>query len=114
MLDKKRGILNVSVSIAFRIVLLIGSLIVRRYLIQYIGNEANGIDSLYTSIVGFLSVAELGIGGAIIFCMYKPIINGDSDKVSALFWLFRKVYLIIGLIIAAVGCALMPALPFFD
>ena len=112
MLDKKKGILNVSVSIAFRIVLLIGSLIVRRYLIQYIGNEANGIDSLYTSIVGFLSVAELGIGGAIIFCMYKPIINGDNDKVSALFWLFRKVYLIIGIIIAVAGCAIMPALPF--
>ncbi len=111
-MDKKKSILNVTVSIAFRIMLLVGSLIVRRFLIKHIGNEANGIDSLYASIIGFLSVADLGIGSAITFCMYKPIVEGDADKVSALFGLFRKIYIIIGAIILLAGCAVMPLLPY--
>lgn len=111
-MDKKRSVLNISISIIFRILLLVASLLVRRYLIRYIGNEANGLDSLYTSIIGFLSVAELGVGSAITFCMYKPIVEGNTQKVSALFGLFRKLYFIIGAIILLGGCAVMPFLPY--
>ena len=111
-MDKKRGLLNVIVSIAFKIVLLVGALLVRRYLIKYAGNEVNGLNSLYLSIIGFLAVAELGVGSAITFCMYKPIVDGDNDKVSALYHLFTKLYLIIGAIILAAGCILIPLLPY--
>ena len=111
-MDKKRGTKNVIVSIAFKIVLLVGNLFVRRYLIRYIGNEINGLNSLYISILEFLAVAELGVGSAITFCMYKPIVDGDNNKVSALYGLFTKLYLIIGGIILVCGCAIMPALPY--
>lgn len=111
-MDKKKSILNVSISIAFKILLLIGALITRRFLIQYIGNEANGLSSLYTSIIGFLSVAELGIGGAITFCMYKPIVEGNNKAVAALYHLFTRVYLAIGGIILFGGLCVMPALPY--
>ncbi len=111
-MDKKRGILNVSISIIFKLVILVVSIVTRRFLIRYVGNEANGLDSLYTSIVGVLSIAELGIGTAIVFCMYRPIVEGDTDKVSALYGLFKRVYLIIGGIIAVCGCLVMPLLPY--
>lgn len=111
-MDKKRGIINVAVSIGFKIVLLVMSILVRRFLIRYIGNEVNGLNSLYGSILEFLAVAELGVGSAITFCMYKPIVDGDHAKVSALYGLFTKLYLIIGGIILVVGCAIMPALPY--
>lgn len=99
-------------SIAFKFVLLFGALLVRRFLIQYIGNEVNGLNSLYTSIVGFLAVAELGVGSAITFCMYKPIVEGETQKVSALYHLFTKLYLIIGGIILVAGLIVMPFLPY--
>ncbi len=111
-MDKKRGIINVAVSIIFRILLLISSLLVRRYLIRFIGNEANGLDSLYTSIIGVLSVAELGIGTAITFCMYRPIVDGDNDRVSALYYLFKRDYILVGAVISVAGCAVMPFLPY--
>lgn len=111
-MDKKKGLINVSVSIAFKIVILVANILVRRFLIKYIGNEFNGLNSLYISILDFLSVAELGVGSAITFCMYKPIVEGDSNRVSALYGLFTKLYLIIGGIILIVGCAIMPALPY--
>lgn len=111
-LDKKKGLLNVFVSVSFRIILLFAAIFVRRYLIKYVGNEVNGINSLYLSIIGFLSVAELGIGNAITFCMYKPIVAKEWDKVSALYQLLKKLYLIIGGIILTVGLCIMPFLPY--
>ena len=111
-MDKKKGIANVGVSVAFKMILLIANILVRRFVIQYIGNEVNGLNSLYVSILDFLSVAELGVGSAITFCMYKPIVDGENDKVAALYHLFTKLYLIIGGIILAAGCVVMPFLKF--
>lgn len=111
-MDKKKGIKNVSVSIAFKIMILFADIFVRRFLIRYIGNEINGLNSLYISILNFLAVAELGVGSAITFCMYKPIVEGDDNKVSALYGLFTKLYLIIGAIIAVGGCIALPLLPY--
>lgn len=110
-MDKKRGLLNIGVSIIFKILLLIGSILVRRFLIQYIGNDANGLSSLYISIIGFLTVAELGVGEAITFCMYKPIVEGNQEKVAALYTLFKRLYFIIGAIIFFAGLIVMFFLP---
>lgn len=111
-MDKRKSIINVSVSIFFRFFMLVGSILVRRYLIQYIGNEVNGLDSLYASLIGFLSVAELGVGSAITFCMYKPIVEQDNSKVAALYQLFTKVYRVIGVIMLLTGIGLIPFLPY--
>lgn len=107
----KRSILNVSTAVIFKMLLFFGSILVRRYLIRFAGNDINGLNSLYLSIIGVLSVADLGIGNAITFCMYKPIVKGEIDKVSSLYNLFRRIYLIVGGVIAISGFAIMPALP---
>ena len=111
MIDKKRSVLNIVVSILFKFLLLISAILVKRLLIQYIGNDINGLNSLYRNIIGFLSVAELGIGTAISFAMYKPIVNRDEKEVAALYILFKKAYIIIGAIIAILGITAMPFLP---
>lgn len=111
-MDKRKSLINVSVSIFFRLLLLISVILVRRFLIIYIGNEVNGLDSLYTSLIGFISVAELGVGSAITFCMYKPIVENDNAKVAALYQLFTKSYRIIGLLMLIIGCCLIPFLPY--
>lgn len=110
-MKNKQGILNVSISIIFKLFLLIMNLIVRRYVIQYLGNEINGINSLYTSIIGFLSIAELGVGTAITFCMYRPIVENNIAQVAALYRLFVKAYTIIGIFIFVMGSAIIPFLP---
>ncbi len=110
-MDKKRSILNVSIAITTKVILLVFSLLLRRFLIKYVGNDVNGLYSLYTSIISFLSIAELGVGTAINFSMYKPIVQGDTKKVAALHNLYKKVYMIVGAVVVLVGAALMPALP---
>lgn len=110
-MDKRRSILNVSVSIISRVFLLFIALYVRRLLIRCIGTDINGLNSLYSSIIGMLSVAELGIGSAIVYSMYKPIIEGNKKQVSALYCFYRKIYRIIGAVILCAGLLLMPLLP---
>ena len=112
-MDKKKSLINITVSIGFKVILLIGAILVRRYLIRYIGNEINGLNALYLNMMGFLTVAELGIGSAITFCMYKPIVEEKKNEVAALYQLFKKLYRIIGFVIFMIGIALMPSLPYF-
>ncbi len=111
-MQKNKSLLNIFASIIFRLVVLAGNFIVRRYLIRFAGNDINGINSLYISIIGVLSVAELGIGDAIVFCMYKPIVRNDIAKVSSLYKLFKRIYVIIGLFIFIFGCGVTAVLPY--
>ena len=111
-MDRRRSILNISAAVISRVILLAAALVVRRLLIKYIGNDANGLESLFASIIGTLSVAELGVGSAIVFSMYSPIVNKDAGEVAALYQLYRKLYRFIGMIILTAGLIVMPMLPF--
>ena len=68
-MDRKKGLLNVSVSIVSRVLLLAAAFLIRRLLIQYGRNAVNGLNSLYTSIIGMLAVAGLGVCSAISYSM---------------------------------------------
>lgn len=107
-MDKKKSLLNVFVSVGFKAVTMVMVIFVKRILIQTCGNEVNGLNALYLSIVGFLAVAELGVGSAITFCMYRPIVEGDNQKVSALYGLFQRVYCVIGCVILGAGLLIAP------
>lgn len=80
----------------------------RTVMIYYMGMEYVGLGSLFTSILQVLSFAELGIGSALVFSMYKPIAEQDTKKVCALLNYYRKAYRTIGIVILAIGIALMP------
>lgn len=109
-MDKKKSILNVTVSVGFKLATMVLAILVKRILIDTCGNEVNGLNALYLSIIGVLSVAELGLGTAITFSMYKPIVEGNINQVSALYRLFQKLYWAIGGFILAAGLCLTPFL----
>jgi len=92
---------------------LILQFIIRTVLIYSLGAEYIGLNGLFTNIFSFLNLAELGIGSAIVFSMYKPIAEGDTEKVKALQNLYKKFYFIIAIIIFVVGLILTPFLKSF-
>lgn len=69
-----------------------------------------GINGLFTNVLSMLSLAELGIGGAIVYALYKPLAEDDHEKVASIVKLFGKAYAIIGVIIFVAGLCLMPFL----
>lgn len=107
-MDKRKSILNISISVGFKLATLVMALVTQRILIRHCGNAINGLNALYMSTVDLLAVAELGIGSAITFCMYKPVVEGDRDQVSALYFLLRKLCMIIGLAVLVIGLGLVP------
>lgn len=62
--------------------LIVFGILGRRFVIQYLGNDVNGLNSLFASIIAVLSIADLGIASAITYCMYEPIVKGEKEKVS--------------------------------
>lgn len=87
--------------------------VLRTVLIYYMGIEYIGLSGLYSNIFSFLNLAELGIGTAIVFSMYKPIAENDYEKIKSLQNLYKKFYLIIALIVLAVGGIITPFLNIF-
>ena len=71
-----------------------------------------GLNSLFASILSVLSLAELGVGSAMVYSMYKPLSEDDVDTVCALMALYKKYYRIIGLVILVLGVAVSPFLPY--
>ena len=57
-----------------------------------------------------LSLAELGVGTAIIYALYKPLADNDEKKVAILMRFYEKAYRTIGYAIGIIGIALMPFL----
>src|SRR5690554_5846253 len=111
IMNKKRALTNIIVGIIFKIIILLLAMLTKVYVVKYLGNEANGLFSLYTSILGFITLANLGVGVAITFSMYKPIVENDTDAISALYYLYRKFYIIVMFVILVLGLALTPFVP---
>lgn len=84
--------------------------IARTIMIYTLGMRYVGLGSLFTSILQVFSFAELGIGNAVVYSMYKPVAEGDDKKICALLSFYRKAYRVIGTVILLLGLAILPFL----
>lgn len=85
----------------------------RSIFIYTLGNTYLGLNGLFSDLLTLLSLAELGVGTAITYSMYKPVAENDERKVSALLNLYGKIYTVIGVVVTILGLALTPFLSFF-
>ncbi|MGU8687563.1 lipopolysaccharide biosynthesis protein [Clostridium perfringens] len=86
--------------------------IARRIFIRELGADITGLKSLFTSLIGFLNVAELGIASAVGYSLYKPLSEKNYEKVNEIMILFKGYYNKIAKIIFIVGITLSISLPF--
>lgn len=107
----KRSILNVSVSLMTDIVIMGSAFIVQRYFLHTLGSEYNGINGLFTRIITMLSLADMGIGSAIIYHLYKPVAEDDFDTINALLHFYKKCYMAIAAAVLAAGMMIALFLP---
>ena len=99
---------NVSVTLVMQIVKNLLGFVSRTIFVYTLGAEYLGVNSLFTDILTVLSFAELGIGNAMVFSLYKPISQGNTNKITSLMKLYAKAYQIIGIVIAVLGVCLVP------
>ena len=85
---------------------------VRIVFVRFLSVEYLGLNTLFANILQVLSLAELGVGSAIVYSMYKPVADGDTEKIKSLIGIYKKFYWIIGGVITVVGLAIIPLLPY--
>lgn len=99
------SIKNVQVSSIFYIVVLIPTYISRKIFLENLGLDILGINTTINNLLGFLNLAELGIGSAVAFSLYKPLFEGNKKEINHIIsiqgWLYRQVanFIIAGAII---------------
>ena len=106
----KNTLRNIAFGSLNRVINIVLPFVTRTVILYIMGTQYLGLSSLFTSILSFLSLTELGIGGAMIYSMYKPIAQNDYTTIRALLNLYKKLYRIIGTVILALGLCLIPFL----
>ncbi len=107
----KNAAKNIVFGMLLKIYQIIVPFLMRTALIYCLGVNYLGLDSLFVSILQILNLAELGVGSAMVFSMYKPIAEDDSVTICALMKLYKVYYRVIGIVILVVGIILCPFIP---
>ena len=90
----------------------ISNFIVRKIFIVFLSIEYLGLSGLFSNILTMFSLAELGVGAAIGYSLYKPLAFNETQKIQALIKLYRNAYILIGTLVLLVGFSFTPFLHF--
>lgn len=107
----KKTLLNARVNLLFFLLALTFSFFSRKIFLDCLGADFIGLTGTLQNLLGFLNLAELGIGSAIAFVLYKPIFDQDHDKINEIISVMGWLYRWIGLIILGCGIILSCFLP---
>ena len=108
----QKSIKNTATALAEQVVYNVLSFVCRTIFIQTLGKTYLGFSGLFSDILTLLSLAELGMGTAIIYSMYKPAADMDYPKLTGLLNLYKKVYTTLGVALSLVGLVLIPFLKY--
>lgn len=107
----KNAVRSIAVGLILRLYQTVVPFLMRTAMIHFMGVEYLGLNSLFSSILHILNLAELGVGSVMVYGMYKPIAEDDTSRICALMGLYRRYYRLIGLVIGAAGLVLLPFVP---
>lgn len=104
----KNSIQNIIFALCLQGLTILANFAIRTIMIRRLGMQATSLNGLFTEVLAALSMAEMGVGTAIIYNLYKPLAENDHKKVRQLMGLFKKAYRIIAAATFLIGLALCP------
>ncbi len=107
-----KSIRNAIFNILGLIFTIVSGFIVRTVFIRTLSAEYLGVNGLFTNILSLLSLAELGIGNAIVFKLYKPLANDNKQKIRELMNFYKRAYTVIGISVVIIGLLILPFLKY--
>lgn len=108
----KNTTINSITAAVSKILIFVIQFICRTIFIKVLSTEYLGVNGLFTNILTMLSFAELGIGNAIIFKLYKPIADNDKEKIKTYMNFYKRAYITIGIIVLVIGLCIVPFLDY--
>ena len=109
----KYSILNVATAWIGQLSVLLFQLLNRFVFVRTLSAEYLGVSGLFTNVLSLLSFAELGVGAAMVFSLYVPLVQQDSNKIKSLMRFYRNAYRVIGCVILVCGLLMLPIYPVF-
>lgn len=107
----KKSLLNARMNLICYMVSLVVAFFTRKVFLDQLGTEFIGLTGTLQSLLGFLNLAELGVGTAIGYVLYKPIFDDNKEKINEIISVFGYLYRCIGLVILGSGIILSVFLP---
>ena len=89
--------LNTSIALAIQPFQALIGFVSRTIFLNILGVTYLGLNNYLSSLVSMLSLAELGIGGAMTYALYGPLARKEHAKINAFMILFKKLYRLIGI-----------------
>lgn len=108
---KKRSLYNLIASLSTYFVSMLFTFITQTAIVKILGIDYSGINGLFTNILTMLSVAELGIGNAIIFKLYKPLSENDYESIKSWMKFYKVCYRYVALFVLLIGLIIIPLVP---
>lgn len=99
---------NTASGIVQRIVAIVIGFLIQVLYIRILGIDYVGVASLFASILSVLSLAELGIGSAITYNLYRPIAECDYKSMSAYVRFYAKAYRVVAYAVLLIGLGIAP------
>jgi len=94
-----KSIKNAQVSFFYYVVFMILGFWSRKVFFDYLGSEVVGLESTAGNLLGFLNLAELGIGASVTYFLYKPLFSKDYGEINRIValqgWIYRRVAYIV-------------------
>ena len=95
----KKALKNVKTNMFFYFIILILSFFSRKIFLECLGVDFIGLTGALSNLFGFLNLAELGIGSAVGFLLYKPLFERNHNEISDIISVMGYLYRCIGLFI---------------
>lgn len=82
-----------------------------RIYLASLGPEISGLIGTFTSVLAYLSLAEGGFGTALDYFFYKPLAEGNKDRIVELFNSSKRILMFVGMIIFSLACVFLLFVP---
>ena len=107
----QNALTNLTWAVLFQAAGILAAFLARKVFVTVLSQTYLGLDGTFANLLTMLSLAELGVGSAITYSLYKPLAQGDEGQILALMGLYQTAYRRIGLTVFGLGALLTPWLP---
>lgn len=104
---------EIFLNLIFMILINLFSFIQNKYFVNYMGIETLGMMKLFSQLLAYLNIIEMGIGGASAYALYKPLAEKDYKKINIIINTMESIYNKIGIILFIMGVFCIPFIQFF-
>ena len=119
MLGKERKAINkkfirgIYINFIITFVTSLFSFIINKYFANYMGIEKLGLLKLFTQIMAYLNLVDMGIASASTYALYEPLYKKNIERIGIIINTITSLYNKVFFFIIIIGLLINPIIPFF-